>query len=238
MSGSGTGAPVTEVTGGLTFLALAQRLRQEAGISGSGPTTVVSQTGEMKRVVDWILTAYEDIQTAHTSWRFLRSTFSFSTVDGQQSYTPAQAGITDMGAWITDTISLYSSASDEQFLSYVPWDFFKAVYGIGTNRTVESRPNVVTVTPGNSLSLWQLPDAVYTCKGEYYQTADTMAVDADTPVIPRRFQMAIVWKALTYYGAYAAADEKYLHGKNEYRRLMRLLELDQLEDFTYGDPLA
>ena len=230
---------MTEISdSGLTFLVLARRLRQEAGISGSGPTTVVSQTGEMGRVVDWILAAYQDIQNAHTSWRFMREAFSFSTVDGQQEYTPVQAGITNMGAWITDTISLYSSVSDEQFLDYITWDFFKSNYWIGSHRTTESRPVVVTVTPGNSLALWQIPDAVYTCRGEYYKTTVTMTVDSDTPIIPIRFQLAIVWKALMYYGAYAAADEKYAHGKNEFRRLMRLMELDQLEDFTYGAPLA
>jgi hypothetical protein len=222
----------------MNFLSLAKRLRQEAGISGTGPATVLSQTGEMLRVVDWILAAYEDIQNAHTSWRFLRTNFSFSTVDGQQQYTPAQAGVTDMGSWVQEGISLYSSAADEQFLTYTPWDNFKAVYGIGTHRTTKGRPTVVSVTPANSLALWQLPDAVYACLGEYYKTAATMTADADIPNIPARFHMAIVWKALMYYGAYAAADEKYAHGKNEFGRLMRQMELDQLEDFTYGEPLA
>jgi hypothetical protein len=222
----------------LNFLALSQRLRQEAGISGTGPTTVVSQTGEMQRVVDWVLSAYEEIQNAHTTWRFLRNSFSFSTVASQQEYTPVQAGISDMASWVNDTVSLYSSVADEQFLDYVPWDFFKTNYWIGSHRTTTGRPSVVTVTPANSLSLWQLPDAVYTCRGEYYKTPGTMAVDADTTNIPTRFQMAIVWKGLMYYGAYAAADEKYTHGKNEYTRLLRKMELDQLEDFAYGEPLA
>ena len=222
----------------MNYLALAQRLRQEAGISGAGPTTVTSQTGEMLRVVDWILAAYQDIQNAHTSWRFLREDFSFSTIASQQEYTPAQAGITDMADWIKEGISLYSSVADEQFLDYVPWDFFKANYWIGSHRTTESRPTVVTVTPANSLALWQLPNAIYTCRGEYYKTTATMTVDADIPNIPTRFHMAIVWKGLMYYGAYAAADEKYVHGKNEYIRLVRQLELDQLGDFTYGEPLA
>jgi len=35
----------------MNFLQLAQRVRQEAGISGDGPVSVVNQTGEMKRVV-------------------------------------------------------------------------------------------------------------------------------------------------------------------------------------------
>ena len=38
--------------GGLSFLQMVQRLRQEAGVSGNGPVTVASQSGEYKRLVE------------------------------------------------------------------------------------------------------------------------------------------------------------------------------------------
>ena len=223
----------------MTFLQLAKRLRQEAGIAGTGPTTVASQSGEMLQVVDWISAAYETIQNAHTSWRFLRNDFSFSTVAGTQSYTPATIGATSFADWIREDMRIYlTSVADEQFLEYSPWDEFRVAYLFGSNRTVQGRPVVVTVKPNNSLALWQLPDAVYTVTGEYYKTPDVLSGDSDTPIIPTRFHMIIVWRALMDYGAFQAADEKYAHGQNEYTRLMRMMELDQLEDFLFGDPLA
>ncbi len=222
----------------MNYLALCQRLRQEAGLSGTGPVSVLNQTGEMKRIVDWVASAYEDIQNLHAIWRFLRTDFSFSTIASVQDYTPAAVALTDFAAWVKEDIRLYSSIEDEDPLAYYPWEIFRPSFYVGSHRTQTGRPTVVTVRPNNSLTFWQIPDAAYTVNGEYYKTAQVMSANSDTPVIPARFQMIIVWKGLMYYGAYAGADERYAHGNNEYRRLISLLEFDQLEDTTFGEPLA
>jgi len=213
-------------------------LRQEAGLSGTGPASVLSQTGEMKRIVDWVSSAYEDIQNLHQTWRFLRTAFSFSTIAAVQDYTPASVSLTDFGSWIKNDIRIYSSTSDEDQLIYSPWEEFRINYYLGSNRTSSGRPTVFTVKPSNAIALWAIPDAVYTVNGEYYKTAQTMSANADSPLLPTRFHMIIVWKGLMHYGAYAGADEKYAHGNNEYKKLLSMLEFDQLEDTTYGEPLA
>ena len=41
-----------------TFLELCKRLRAEAGLSGSGPSTVINQTGHYGNVVRWVQQAY------------------------------------------------------------------------------------------------------------------------------------------------------------------------------------
>ena len=223
----------------MNYLTLCKRLRLEAGISGTGPAAVAGQTGEMLRVVEWIAAAYEDVQTAHATWRFLREDFSFPTIADTQEYTPAAASITDLASWIRQDMRLYlTSAADEQFLQDMPWDDFRIAAMYGSNRLVTGRPILASIKPNNSLMLWQTPDDVYTVLGEYYTVPDVMALDADIPIIPARFHLAIVWKALMYYGAYTAADEKYAHGKNQYSRQMRALENDQLERIRYGEPLA
>lgn len=222
----------------MTFLALCQRLRQEAGLSGTGPASVLSQTGEMKRIVDWISSAYEDVQNLHATWRFLRTDFSFPTIASTQDYTPAAVSLTSFGSWIKKDLRIYQSVNDEDFLEYYPWEIFREAYFFGSHRTQTGRPTVVTVKPNNALALWQIPDAVYTVSGEYYKSAQSMTANADTPLIPERFQMIIIWKGLMHYGAYTGADEKYAHGQNEYKRLISMLEFDQLEDTTFGEPLA
>jgi hypothetical protein len=219
-------------------LALCQRLRQEAGLSGTGPASVLSQTGEMKRIVDWVSAAYEDIQNLHATWRFLRADFSFSTIAGVQDYTPAAVSLSDFASWIKNDIRIYSAAADEDTLEYQPWEMFRQTYFFGSSRTQSGRPTVVTVRPNNTLTLWPIPDAVYTANGEYYKSAQVMSANISVPVIPSRFQMIIVWKALMHYGAYAGADEKYAHGNNEFKRILSMMEFDQLEDTTFGEPLA
>jgi len=222
----------------VTFLALCQRLRQEAGLSGTGPASVLSQVGEMKRIVDWVASGYEDIQNLHATWRFLRTGFSFSTIVSTQDYTPAAVALTEFSEWIKNDIRIYSSVADESQLEYYPWDIFRQAFFFGSQRTQTGRPSIVTVKPDNALALWALPDAVYTVNGEYYKSAQVMTANADTPVIPTKFQMIICWKGLMHYGAYAGAEEKYAHGSNEYKKLLSMLEYEQLEDFTYGEPLA
>jgi len=222
----------------VNFLSICQRLRQEAGLSGTGPASVLGQVGEMKRIVDWASSGYEDIQNLHATWCFLRTDFSFSTIANTQDYTPTAVALTDFSEWIKNDIRIYSSAADESQLEYHPWDVFRQAFLYGAQRTQTGRPSVVTVKPNNALALWALPDGVYTVNGEYYKSAQVMAANADTPVIPTKYQMIIVWKALMHYGAYAGAEEKYAHGSNEYKKLLSMLEYEQLEDFTYGEPLA
>lgn len=223
------------------FLDLCQRLRQEAGLSGSGPSATTGQTGEMLRVVGWIQQAYKDIQNLHTTWRFLRKDFSFQTAAGDQDYTPTEAGITDHKEWVKEDIKIYltsTGVTGETWLEYETWDFFKSLYMFGSHRTVQGFPTIVTVDPSETLFLWQLPNGIYTVSGEYFAKADVLSGDADTPLWKQDHYMILVWRALMYYGIFAAAEEKYAGGETEYKKMLAELEIDQLPEPVYGDPLA
>jgi len=222
----------------MTFLQLCQRLRAEAGISGSGPSTVIGQTGELGRIVSWILSAYEEIQNLHSTWRFLQTDFSFSTTDTVQNYTKSDLSLTDLGSWKTDDVRIYSAVTDETYLTYFPWNKFKELYLYGSQRTQTERPTIFSIKYDDSISLWAIPDDTYTVNGEYFKTAQTMTVDADEPLIPSAYQLAIVWKGLMLYGAYNSVPDAYSHGQNEFRGILRKLEFSQLDRMTWGDPLV
>ncbi len=225
-----------------TRLELTVDLRREAGASGTGPSSTISQTGESARLVEWIDTAYEAVQSLHGGrWHFLRTEFSFNTIANTGNYTKAAAGLTELGSWKEDTLRCYLAAtgvSDEQELEYVAWDEFRFVYGRGTSSTQTGRPSLFTIKPNNSLTFWPIPSAIYTVTGEYFKRPQAMSADADEPLIPQQFQPVIVWKALMLYGAYTAADEKYSHGQNEYRAVLHQLVRHQLDRVRYGSPLA
>jgi hypothetical protein len=225
----------------MNYLQLCQRLRQEARISGTGPTTTVSQTGEYLKVVDWIDTAYEDIQNLHETWKFLQKPFSFTTTVGKRDYTPTEAGYASLRRWKHSShgdIRCYLTAGDEQRLAYLPWDTFRDIYLIGNSRTQTGRPGVFSIEPDDTINFDYLPDQVYTVVGEYYQNPDILSGDTDTPLFPVNFHMVIVYRALMYYGADYAAEEKYTHGQNEYKRLLRRMEQTQLPTLSWGSPLA
>lgn len=227
----------------MNYLQLCQRLRSEAGVSGSGPSGVTGQTGFHLKLVEWVASAYQDIQNQHDNWLFLQEDFSFSTTIGTRAYTPLDAGISDLERWKRNEygdMRCYSSVGvqDEQSLDYIPWENYKPIYLFGTNRTASGRPTYFSVKPNKTLDLHHVPDQIYTINGEYFQTPDIMSGNLDEPVFPSNFHMIIVWRALMMYGAYDAADEKYVQGKNEYRKLLKKIEADQLPEYSFGAPLA
>lgn len=225
----------------MTFLEICQRLRLEAGISGSGPITVINQVGELEKVVKWVLAAYESVQNEYATWKFLQTSFSFPTIIGTQAYTPASVSLDELATWKfdrEDDLTIYSSVSDEQYLTYVPWDDFQGAYMFGSARTESERPSVVTIKPDNSMLLWPIPNEIYTVTGEHFKKAQVMTENIDTPIIPSQHHMIIVWRALMYYGAFAAATEKYTHGQNEYQKILRKMENTLLPDLLYGEPLV
>ncbi len=221
----------------MTKLELCQRLRQEAGISGTGPAATTGQTGEMLRVVTWVDDAYRDVQNLHQMWEFLRSDFSFPTVASTQTYTRAAANLADLKRWKLDSMRVYltsTGVTDEQRIDFVPWADFRDVYLYAANRSNTGRPVKFTVKPDKSLMFWPTPDAIYTVVGEYWKLADVLADNSDEPLFDEDFHMVIVWHAIRYYGAFEAAPEKFSFGMSEYERLMSQLCTDQLPQMSMG----
>ena len=65
-----------------------------------------------------------------------------------------------------------------------------------------------------------------------------MAVDADTPALPSQFHMAIVYKAMMFYGVSESSPEIYDEGKAEFDTMMARIELQQLPEMGQAGALA
>jgi hypothetical protein len=229
----------------MNFLQLVNQLRVECGVSGPALATVSGQTvgSENARMVTWIQSAWNDIQTSEEDWLFLRQDFQFNTVTQQQIYTPVQAGLTvaTFGNWKRDSFrcsSVGQSYRDEQLMNYMDWTTFRNLYIYSNMRTTYSRPVVVTIDPHKNLGFGPIPDIPYVIVGEYYTQPIDLVVDADVPAIPSRFHMMIVYRAMMYYAGYEAAPEVMSRGEYEYKRLSSRLYIDQLTTVISGPPLA
>ena len=205
-------------------------------MSGTGPTSVIGQSGEMAELVTWIQAAYQDIQNLRPNWRFMRSEFTFPMIAGVNTYLPTAVSLDDLATWIADDLRAYLLPGDESGLTYETWDDFRAVRDIGT--VPSGRPTHFSVKPNNAVIFWPTPDDAYTCKGEYVIVPDELSSNTDAPIIPVQYHMLIVWRALINYGAALAADEKYNHGLNEYKRLIRAMEATQLPYEPMWEPLV
>ena len=227
----------------MNLLEMLIRLHSESSRQGAAPTSVTGNTGKNLSLLNWIKTSYEDIQLLHETWRFRRDEFSGSTVALTQDYTPADFSITDLSQWWVDIrpgnlsgIRIYSSEADETDLQFIPWDDFRRFYKYGARRSQSERPTVFSIKPDNKMALWPVPNAIYTVNGEYVKQPDTMTDATDEPIFSD-FHMAIVWKALMYYGADAGANDVYHHGQNQYTDLIFQMEHAYLPKVQYGPPL-
>lgn len=226
--------------GGMSFLDMVKRLHQESGSSGAAPVTTIAQRGDIKRLVDWISTAWMDIQNDRRDWFFMRQSVAFNTLIGQRSYSAADAGISSFGNFKLDSFRQYRVSvgfGSEMDLGYMPYDYFRDFYMRGAIRSMTGMPISFTVDPSKNFLVGPLPDCPYTINGEGYTMPTEFALDADRPTLPSQYHMMIVWKALQYYGTYEAAAESHARGEKAYDALMGQLLNDQLPPVEFGEPL-
>jgi len=235
-----------------TFLQLAKRLRQESGITSSsaGPTDVTTQTGEMQRVVDWVRSAWIDIQNRHFNWRWMRRAFTFDTAAGTDTY--AYGVVTDVDQtgvitrfshwWVNDEFDPPKSyltsggLAGQYWLNYDDLESFRRVYKIGVQ--TNKKPGYIAVDHQDRLLLGSNPDDIYTITGEFQRGAQILAADADVPECPTQFHDLIWHYAMEHYGYYEAAPEALARSRKQGMRLMRQLEQNQLPELTIAGPLA
>lgn len=225
----------------MNLLQLVNQTRVECGVSGPALTTAQNQTGESGRMVSWVVQAWTDIQTSKEDWLFMRESFDFNTVSGTWQYSANDAGLSDFGNWKRDSFRCSTNGQnfrDEQLLNYMEWTTFRNLYRYANMRNTTARPVVVSIMPNKDLAFGSIPDNVYVIDGEYYTQAVTLSADADVPLLPARFHMAIVYRAMMYYAGYEAAPEVMARGEFEYRRLYMRMEIDQLPTLISGPPLA
>jgi len=230
----------------MNFLSIVQRLQRKCRVTGSGVTSVTNQSGEYARLVDWTNEAWMYLQMLYPNWRWMRYSMSFPTVAGQSTYTLAQiqstgTGFSDFGNWDVETFRNYQTSigtKSECDMDCINYDDWRDVYQFGSARTMQSRPTQFTITPALGIGLGCTPAAGYTISGDYFKVATEMAANDDTPALPTQFHMAIVYKAMMYYGVSEAKPEVYDEGEMEFARMLNRLEMQQLPDISFGGALA
>lgn len=224
-----------------TFLQLAAALRQEVAGNGTGPTAVTGQTGELKRIVDWIAAADEDVQQAQDQWKFMVGDFAIDTVADDGSYLPADCNtpITAFRNWKTETLKIYLLASgtgNETALTYIGYQDWYERFNTGAQTS--SRPRWFTIGNDMSIKLAPKPDAVYRVSGEYQKSVTTMTANADVPTYPSEYHMLPVYGGMMKYGRYTGASEVFQDGERLYNQLMKRMERTQLPEIRRARPMA
>lgn len=224
-----------------TFLAGVNLARLECGITSGDLTTLTGLTGKNLQIKNWYNRAWMDVQRKHFNWEWMRSSFSFATVQNQQEYTVAQTNAANYGRWIPETFRTRITTqgyTTELWMFEWDWEQFRNLYIFGAQRTVAARPYVFAIKPNKSICLGPLPDGLgYTVIGDYFTAALPLVNDSDVPALPDQFVDIIMHKTKMYYGQEEGASEVYSSGMSDFSRMLAELECDQLTPYDFGGAL-
>lgn len=233
-----------------TFLEICQSVAADSGTISSStltqPATTTGQTGRLLRIVNWTREAYRQIQVMRDDWRWLRAEFDGQTTIGIRRYTLNESS-ERFKKWIfedekgNDTFSAYLQSdgqAEEYYLRYMPWSDFRRIYLFGSNAAETGKPSIITVDPQNQLTLFPIPDAVYTLRGEFERGPQILAADAELPEMPEEYHEAIKWKALILMGIFDEAVEQKAAWEEQFAYLLDDMVRTQTPRITLGGPLA
>lgn len=224
----------------MTFLEICQRIFLEGGISGQ-ISTVQNQTGEALRVVNWAKSSYlEILNDQGLVWNFLRKEVKVQLTPGKGDYTFDELNLVGGVQWDTRSmrVSLNEDGSDETFLIHMRFPEFRDYWLFSSRRDVLSRPLNAAVDIETKLRLAPIPAAAYWLHGQVQVMPESLIDNDDEPVLPLRYQLAIVWRALRHYGMYEAAPEVVVRADAAYKEVMQQLWMDQSPEVIVGSPMC
>jgi hypothetical protein len=220
----------------VNYLALCVRAKEEAGMSGDGPFSVLSQQGQFLRMVNWISQAWIDVQLMRPNWNFMHSEFILSTVEDQRDYQGTETNVTDLKLWDVNSVLIHDpdlGYSDQHGLQFYRYQLWRSKFRSGMESRPTARPSSFTLTQENKIRFEPKPDKIYTIEGEYKRSTQTFAADTDVPTgLPDDFHTIIVWQALKYYAHYENAPEVLEEAETNFDNLLFRLENEQLPEMS------
>jgi hypothetical protein len=208
----------------MNFLELCQTVRQEVGVSGTGPSTVVTQEGQLKVIIDFVAEADYQIQTLWNDWGFLWSQYSSTLSAGTRA--PALQKPTDFANW--DLRSFYLDYTSDNAVNLEPLDYTQWRSDFRQGTATNATPTYVIVQPDDNVIVDPPPDTSYTITADYWRVPTRMTANADISPIPVHYHRIIVARAKTMWAEREEAPEILLSASAEYADLLDKLESQSL----------
>ena len=208
----------------MDFLALCQRTVLESGISETGPSSVIGQTSDLLRMVNWVNDAWFELQASRNQWKWMLKSTGVPIVTGKNKYQLPS----DVKNIVLDTLCL-----NGQRLYELPIPTHNC-----NERLSTSRPTGYYLNYKDEIVLSSIPDQNYTLSFEYFGKPELLQENLSTPDMPEEYHMIIVWAALREYAMYDEAPELYQKGENNFTKILTRLENNMLPSLQLAGPLA
>jgi hypothetical protein len=215
----------------VNYLSLCQDFVSQFGLAGgTGPTTVVNQTGELANVVRWIRDAELYLNNLWVDWRFLWLPYT-GTIAAAASVPSAvtQPGVR-VRLWETHKLKIRVASPLEpswSTLAFLPRSQFERLYD--PDVSTPGRPEAFTVMPDNTIQFDKSADVIYDVKGSYFRSPEPMTENEHLPLMPAEYHRLILVRACIMYADREDAPELVNGATAEYPDLLEKLEASQLE---------
>lgn len=207
----------------MDYLTLCQRVRERGGLSGSGPASVLGQTGEMARVVGWVQQAWLDLQSTRVDWGPL--------------WRPLERRV-DTGQTVIETPPDWRAPVPVGFrfdghpLTWTERAVLRA------NTAANGMPVAIAARPDRRVEISPGPAASGLLTGEYYAVPQRLINSNDEPWLPDHLQDAIVYQALMFYGVYEDAPEIYQDAQFKVQQYLQRMTNELVAEIRLAGALA
>ena len=166
-------------------LAIAKKMNRLAGTQGTIESTTNSTDEYHQVLVEFLDTAYNDIQLLRKKWKFMNLLVEPTILASGPTYTNTD---------IKSVKRVIYNLKPIRFVEYDDWLLTEHAEGPPTEYTTDPATGVITFNPLDATS--------YGVKIQYRRTPHIMTSDFDNPIIPLSFHNVIVWKGLMELGVY------------------------------------
>lgn len=235
----------------MTYLELVQTAVRESGAHIDEPTTLAGMDDVSGLLAGFIDQAWHEIQMERLDWIFRSNVMATATVSSGEdrviirpngltnvvdfSTTPPSIGAEDVdydfvrwSVFLGDATSLLNEADRVEYVKYYP-----EVFEVDPSDKPSGKPSRYTINPEGDIVFNTRLDQNY----RLYLTAPTqpqeLSDDDDVPsMLPEKYHMAIVWKAIYYYGLYRRDAGLIEQGRIRQRPFKKWLESREMPQVT------
>ena len=192
-----------------------------------------TSSGIQTAVKEFINRSINDIYTAELEWPFLHTDGTITTVAGTAEYA-LETGFKSVDV---DTAYLIEADTDVKVIPYIPYSQFTNQFRERdldpTTTDNRAKPDYFYLTQDDKIGLTPIPDKEYTFFYEYWATHTDLSASTDSPVLPARYQDAVVSRS-EYYVHQLRADLQAATLKNsEYESKISRMRIDLINKPDY-----
>lgn len=220
----------------MNFLQICQRTRQEVGYSGTGPASVEGQLGVLAKIVDWVRSAWIEVQQENVYWKFNWATYT-SPLTAGQAIIDLKSGwglkVRKLAGSSLYVVRLLENGS-KYWVPSMPWDDFRRL----PYTAARGLPVYYSQAPDGKMHLFPAPMDGLVAVLEYQKSSQDLLTNGDVPDCPDEYHMAIVWRAVMFACAHDENPSLFQSANVNYRNLVSKMQITELSDAPAMEPMA